>query len=281
MKRWRSAVWLVMALCLGLCGFVLAESDPLKVVYPRHLSDQDVRQANGLAVINLALAHSGTNAEFILSDAPMSRRRMELELKQGELINVAMLPEAAKYDDVYLKVDFAVDRGLLGQRVHLINDQSRGELAAVSSLEDLKALTGCTGSAWRITARMEAQGFNLLKIEKYEDIFVYLARDSCDYMSRGVMEILPEYDTFHERYPNLSIEPDLLVQLPLRNVLYVAPNAPALRDVLARGLANADASGAFDALFDRLYGERLRALNLDQRRVFTLGDPPGPESAQQ
>ena len=271
-SRW-SAIWLLAALCLCSGVPVQADSDVLQVIYPRHLADHDIRQTNGFAIVSLALEHSGADYNLTLSDAPMSRRRMELELERGSLIDVIMLPDATEYDDAYLKVDFAVDKGLLGQRVHLVNDQSRGTLARVTTLDELKIMTGCTASAWRITERMEAHGFKLLKIENYEELFIHLARYSCDYMSRSVLEILPEFEAYRENYPNLSIDPYLLVHAPMRNVLYIAPDAPDLRDVLARGLAEAQANGAFDALFDQLYGDRLRALNLGQRRVLTLGDP--------
>ncbi len=118
---------------------------------------------------------------------------------------------------------------------------------------------------------MEAQGFKLLKIENYEELFVYLSRNACDYISRGVMEILPEYETYKERYPNISIDSHLLVQTPLRSVLYVSPHKPALRDALTTGFANAVDSGEYESLFDRLYGERLRALNLQERLLLGTG----------
>ncbi len=89
------------------------------------------------------------------------------------------------------------------------------------------------------------------------------------------MEIRPEYDLFRERFPNLSIDPHLLVQTPLHNVLYVTPSAPELRNALREGLENARANGAFDALYEQLYGHEVRTLNLDQRRVLTLGEPSG------
>ncbi|GGX48771.1 hypothetical protein [Saccharospirillum salsuginis] len=272
-RRW-FVLWVVAALCLCLGVPVQAESDVLQAIYPRHLADQDVRQANGFAMVALALEHSGADFKLALSDAPMSRRRLELELKRGDLINVVMLPDAPTYDEAYLKVDFSVDKGLLGQRVHLVSEQSLDAFSGVTTMDELKTMTGCTGSAWRITKQWEAHGFKLLKIENYEELFIHLARGSCDYVSRGVMEILPEWDAYHDRYPNLRIEPNLLVQTPLRNVIYVSPNAPDLRDALSRGLTEAEDSGAFDALFEQLYGDRLRALNLGQRRVLTLGDPP-------
>lgn len=279
-SRW-SVVCVLVAGYVSLALSVQAETGALQAVYPRHLAEEDVRQANGFAVVSLALEHSDVEYRLALSDAPMSRRRLELELERGELINVVMLPDDATYDETYLKVDFSVDKGLLGQRVHLVSERSRDKLAEVETLDDLKALTGCTASSWRITERMDAHGFRLLKIEKYQELFVHLARGSCDYLSRGVMEILPEYETFRERYPNLAIDPTLLVQTPLRNVIYVSPDQPALRDALALGLANAEASGAFDALFEQLYGDRLRALNLGERRVLTLGDPPSPSADDQ
>lgn len=271
--RGRVCAWVACGL---LSSVAWAESEVLEVVYPRHLADQDVREANGFAIVSLALEQSGVAYELTLSDAPMSRRRMELELARSGLVDVVMLPDAAAYDDVYLKVDFSTDKGLLGQRVHLVNDQSLGKVAAVETLDDLKKLTGCTGAAWRITAQMEAQGFRLLKIENYEELFIYLSRNACDYISRGVMEILPEYEIFKKRYPNLSIDSHLLVQTPLRNVLYVSPDQTALRDALATGLANAVDNGEFDALIDRLYGQQLKALSLSERRVFTVENPADP-----
>jgi len=270
-SRW-SVLWVLFGVCLCIGAPALAESVDLQVVYPRHQADHDVRQVNGFAMVELGLEHSGADFNLSLSDAPMSRRRLELELKRGGLINVVALPDAPEYDEAYLKVDFAVDKGLLGQRVNLVGEQSLDTFSSVTTLDGLKQMTGCTGSAWRITKQWEAQGFKLLKIENYEDLFIHLARGSCDYISRGVMEILPEYDAYHDRYPNLRIEPNLLVQTPLRNVIYVSPNAPELRDALARGLAEAESNGAFDALFEQLYGDQLRALNLGQRRVLTLED---------
>ncbi len=125
--------WFVVFACGCLSTIAWAEPEVLTAVYPRHLANQDVREANGFYMAKLALEQSGMAHGLTLSNAPMSRRRMELELALGSLIDVVMLPEADTYDEIYLKVDFSVDKGLLGQRVHLVNDQSRAKMAAVNT----------------------------------------------------------------------------------------------------------------------------------------------------
>lgn len=116
----------------------------------------------------------------------------------------------------------------------------------------------------------QQHGFKQELVEDYELLFVHLARGGCDYISRGVLEITPEWRIFSQRFPNLAIDPHLLVQTPLINYFYLAPGEDRLQATLEAGFDNAVASGAYDELFDRLYGEQLESLKLKQRRVFAL-----------
>ncbi len=260
---------------VAFIGFCLSISLPatgaeLQAIYPKPSVADDTRPLYPSQVIQLALSKVSGNWQFGYSTLPMERARMEVELELGQQINVLMLPGQDHYDQRYLLVPFPVDRGLLGYRVSLIRQQDQVKFNQVRDLADLQGFTGCLNANWSITPVFQLNNLPLLLENRYITNFVNLARGACDYFSRGVSEVTLELKQFRPKYPDLTIEQEILVQLPFAFYLYVAPTQPKLQKALLEGLNLALKDNSFDVLFNEFFQQDIQALDIRSRRRIGL-----------
>jgi hypothetical protein len=87
---------------------------------------------------------------------------------------------------------------------------------------------------------------------------------------RGVNEAFREVSIQGARYPDLMVEPNLILHIPLPTYFFVTPHRPELAGQIEKGLRKMIASGAFDAFFYRYHCEDLRKLRLKDRRLFSI-----------
>ncbi|GHD80924.1 hypothetical protein ACFSQE_13645 [Vogesella fluminis] len=67
--------------------------------------------------------------------------------------------------------------------------------------------------------------------------------------------------------------PYLVIRYPTAFYFFVSPHQPELAALLQRGLELAVADGSFEQLFQRHFGNTLKRLHLDRRRIIDLPNP--------
>jgi hypothetical protein len=206
----------------------------------------------------------------------MPRDRVLIELKRGELIQVADAPSRPDFEQNLLPIRIPLRKGILGYRLLLIHEKDQARFAHIKTLDELKKLRAVLGKQWAITPVLQQHGFKLVQEIKYDNLFRLLGSDEADYFPRGVNEIFDEFAARKAAIPGLAIEKSLALYLPLPTYFFVAPNRPALAERIRHGLEAMIKDGSFEQLFQQYHRDLLQQANLAGRKIFYLDNPNLP-----
>ncbi len=264
-----------------LLAHAAAAPAPDTLVYARAESSNDSRYDYDWAVLRMAL--DKTRASFgpytlQPSDQPMSPARVLAELRNRQRgINILVRATSTELERTLLPIRFPVDRGLLGYRLFLARPADLPRLAAVRTVEDLRAFSIGQGYGWSDNGVLRAAGFTVLEGTNYEGLFDMLRSGRFDLFSRAPDEALAEFDQRRHR-PGLAVEPTLLLQYPLARYFFVRRDAEGER--LARritaGLESMLKDGSLLTLFYQYKGPLLQRANLSHRRILHIPNPDLP-----
>jgi len=229
-------------------------------------------------VLRDALDHTrAAYGDYRLETAPpMPDRRQIRALARGEPpLTVGAFTADSNLEQEVTPVRIPVERGLLGYRVLLVREADLGHFAQVSSLADLLAFRFGLMPVWGDGPVMRAAGLQVVPGESHEGLFRMLAAGRFDAFSRGVTEILAEYDYAAREVPGLAVEPHLLLHYPLPIYFCFSRDAAGHRraERVAAGLHAMVADGSLKKMFDAEYAEIEVRLDLDHRQVIELANP--------
>lgn len=166
-------------------------------------------------------------------------------------------------------------RNLLGYRVFFINKIRQDEFETVTDSESLKPFKFGIAYGWNDKIILEHSGYEVYEEEKYEALYRSLMEGNFDIFSRGVNEIVGELDAYHEAYPDLHIEENILLYYPLPRYFWFSKSDEGafLKARVEVGLSRIIDDGSFYELFDSYFAEDLKTLDLDQRILIELENP--------
>lgn len=260
-------LWL--ACLLGLASLpVCAQEKTLKV--------NDSSDPNGpyaVKMIELALKHVDHKYKLIVGKEPYSQTKIMEEVSTGGL-DLFWNSSNAEKEALYRPVRICLYKGLLGNRIFIINKDNQAKFDKVKTLDDLKRLTIGQGKTWADTKILEANGLNVVKANKYESLFYMVEGGRFDAFSRGVHEPFGELAS-HPNLPNLTVEKGLMLVYRMPFYLFVNKDNKTLADDLETGLNRAIADGSFDQTFfnDPSVKDVLAKANMKSRRAFYLDNP--------
>lgn len=282
---------LTAALTVAACGVARAaasKSPPAKgatVIYPLHLGAYDARYDYDWLVLRTALEKTAaSHGPFELKQfsEAMSPQRVaqELALPHGR-INVMARAAAPDFERDFLTIRIPIDKGLLGYRVLLVRKNDLPRFAQVRSLQDLRKLRAGMGKGWADVAILAHTGLPVVEGTAHENLYAMLMANRFDYFARGVDEAQWEINEYGARFPQMVIEPTLLLYYPLPRYLFVRRDAggESLARRLKAGLETMVQDGTLDALFRQHKSGVIEPLHLDRRRLLTLANPGLPDMA--
>lgn len=205
---------------------------------------------------------------------PVPQPRIVAELEAGNVTLYWFLATDER-DKLYVPVGVNITNGLIGKRVMLVPKGQASLYAQVKNVNDLQALDkiGAFGNVtWFDVEVWKASG---LKFYAYSGewnpaLFKLVAANrGADYFPRGLTEVLAEASL----YPELEIEPKLLLVYDRDQQFYLAKDQEALRQPLADALNAAKSSGLIDQLVNKHFGTSLTQLQPDTRVAIQLTAP--------
>lgn len=246
------------------------------IIINKPLSTQDTRYDYPKKLLQRILIK--TQPEFgswmlVESNHNMSRDRVYEELKKGERLHVMAEAPKPGWEEKLIPIRIPIRKGIQGFRTFLILKRNQNALSSIKSLEELKAIPTGSGDQWSTTKILESNGFNVVKGNNYEGLFAMLVNRRFVTFGRGINETRPEFEARKDKYPELSIEKDLLLYIPLPTYFFVTPLRPNLAKRIETGLIDLIDSGEFEQIFDEEFGPLLEKENLSGRRVFKLDNP--------
>lgn len=267
---------LLAALWLAAGGCAAATS----VTYPlTSLDDADSRYEYDWAVLRTALQRTEARYgrfELRQSTQAMSPQRVTQELlTPGGRINVFARATSPELEQQFLPVRLPIDKGLLGYRMFLVRSEDLPRFAAVRTLADLRQLRVGQGKDWIDVPLLRGAGFTVIEGTSYPGLFAMLNAGRFDWFSRGIDEAQREVLERRATFPQMTIEPTLLLQYPLPLYFFLRRDAEGrlLAKRITEGMEIMIKDGSLNALFQQYKGESIRSGGLAKRRVLHLKNP--------
>jgi hypothetical protein len=259
------------AAAFGLLLSFSAYSAKLSIVYPPPDSARDHRQDYKIELLELALKKSGVEFELRPASGVMPQGRALVQLASGHDVDVVWTATSKQREHDLLPIRIPLDKGLVGWRIFLINQDQQDKFAKVQTLADLRKFNGVQGHDWPDVDILRANGLPTLTDAKYEHLFKMLQFHLADYFSRSIDEIWDE----EKGHPgmNLAVENSIVLQYPLAYYFFVNKKNTVLAETLERGLRLAIKDGSFERLFSKHFGKLLGKVNLTGRKRFVLNNP--------
>ncbi len=260
---------------LSLCFFVLVSSHAFTAEKTIHVNDySDPNAAYAIKMLKLAIAHSDSpdyQVEVIRED--FTQARVNEEVRSGGLLNLCWASSDAQIESQLRPIRIPLFKGLLGYRIFIINKNDQPKFDKVQTLDDLKKLTIGQGRTWADGRILEANGFNVIKTNKYPSLFYMVEGGRFDGFPRGVHEPFSELEA--RPTMDLAIEKNLMVYYQMPFYLFVSPDNHALAKDLEIGFERAIANGEFDKVFygDKAIQDVMQKANMKERKVFKLENP--------
>src|SRR5690606_36846552 len=154
--------------------------------------------------------------------------------------------------------------------IFIINKDNQAKFNDVKTLNDLKKLSIGQGRTWADGRILEANGFNVIKANKYPSLFYMVEGGRFDGFQRGVNEPFSELEARPEL--ELAVVKKLMVYYHMSFYLFVSPENKTLAKVLENGFDRAIANGEFDIVFygDKAIQDVLQKANMKNRTLFKL-----------
>ncbi|WP_250655879.1 transporter substrate-binding domain-containing protein [Alkalimarinus coralli] len=253
---------------------VVNATDIILVNQPRTADDKRYEYPQKLLTHILEITKQNYGSALIqYAPSPMQRNRSLIELEAGENIHVMATALKPEWERRLIPIRVPIRKGILGYRVFLILQQHQPTLSRIISLEELKKIPTGSGRQWSTTKTLIENGFDVREGMNYEGLFTMLMEGRFITFGRGISEIFAEYDVYKSKIPELAIEQDLLLHIPLPTYFFVTPKRPKLAERIEEGLLMMIEDGSFDELFNAEFGDMIKAAKLSTRRMFLINNP--------
>lgn len=273
--------WHLARLLLLICIFFLNKislyADEMVYIHHGPESKDDVRYNYHWEVLETALERTQENygPYTIVTSAQMSEKR-QLRALANEKLTIMIRAANIDYEKKFVPVRIPLDKGLLGYRVFLINKSDQAKFSSIQTIGELKKMSVGQGLGWSDVGVWKANGFDVVEGNTYEGLFNMTIKRRFDFFSRGIVEIIDEYESRKDKMPDLHIEESITVYYPWPLYFYFpkTDNGKKLAKRVEEGLLSLfDDTKAFDPIFSKYHGEALKRHNLKNRKIFRLKNP--------
>lgn len=173
------------------------------------------------------------------------------------------------------RIPFPILRNILGYRVFFIKAERQDEFRTIHDNAALESYSFGIALGWNDKIILEHAGLEVYEETNYETLYRALEEGYYDIFSRGVNEIIGEYETYKDQYPDLHIEDSILLYYPLPRYFWFSKSERGLflKERVEVGLKRIAEDGTFYELFDSYFAEMLKELNLEKRTLIRLENP--------
>ena len=236
--------------------------------------------AHARALVRAALDAAGMQATF--ADAPQGNERRNLfQISSGQT-HIDMMPATPArlrlVEQGKLRViPVPLDRGLLGWRINLLLESQRDKLAKVRTVSQLARFSMGQNVGWMDVEIYRTAGIPTKEVKLWSngEFAEQMEAGFLDLFPLGLEETLNYFlPHFRKRYPQLTVDPYLLVRYPWFRFVWVAPGpeTDALYAALQAGFDKIVADGTFL----RVWGQHRQPPDARIFRERAIIDIPNP-----
>ncbi|MCO4798917.1 MAG: hypothetical protein KC484_06865 [Colwelliaceae bacterium] len=259
---------------IAFCFFITKASYANNIIINKALSDADARYDYTHYLLNLIIEATPEFGEIKIETAKsyMTRDRALRELVLAKNINVMAEAPKKLWDEKLLVVPVPIRKGIQGLRVFIIRNESQGVMKNIKSLKDLIKIPTGSGALWSTRQVMEDAGFNVVTGSNYQGLFTMLTKGRFDTFSRGINEAYQEVGLQNKLYPQLVVDENILLKIPLATYFYVSPSKPELAKRIETGMLRIIKNGSFDKFFYQNHCDDLLRSHIGKRKVFSISN---------
>ena len=202
-----------------------------------------------------------------------SAKRQPVMMSEGKQLNLIWASPGTHHtqgDVVAIPID--ISKGFLGYRVCLITNNTP-PFNSVKHLEDLRNIRIGQNKDWADTRIYQHNGIQPVSAFSYEGLFDMLSHDRFDCLALGANEVMLAYRAKKTTYTSLKVDSQLLIAYQYPLYFYVSKKFTDLAERIESGLKKLQKNGEFDQLFNKHFGNDIKALALDQRKIICLQSP--------
>lgn len=203
----------------------------------------------------------------------MKRDRALMEMEKGITVNVTISPPRPEWIEKTHTIFFPVRKGIGSFRLFLTMSDSDSLFHFNTTLEELKKLRCGVQQQWTTAKAMAKLDFTLVHSTNYPGLFGMLADKRFDYLPRGVNEIYEEHETWSQIHPEMVIENELVLLLPLPTFIFISKTEPELAERIEKGLSLIVENGTFEKIFTQHFETFLKKADIDNRKMIVVENP--------
>lgn len=238
---------------------------------------EDPRISYEKRVLELALIKTqGEYGDFELipSDSGITKARLQIQMKQGLYDNYFFkMSVTDKILTDYHVINFPIDLGLVGYRIAFVHQSNLQNLRKVTELEELKDLLILQGIGWLDGDILQANGLTVSNVTNKTSMYKMISLNRADLYFRGLNEIKNEILYNKPMYPEVEIEPYIVLHYPLPRFFVTSKENAHNAKRVELGLKKAYADGSLIKLWESVYLEDIQFINLNKRHVIELENP--------
>jgi hypothetical protein len=208
------------------CGGETLGEEVVRIVAKQ--SDIDRRGNYKITLLKALLDHTAPEfgAYRLVNIKPITRKRGFVEMLKGEIVNLYFAPADQQWEDILIPIRVPIRKGLLNYRLLLIHKADLSSFAGIRTADELKEFAVGLRAGWTTTKVMRELDFQIVTAPTYDSVFKMLAHRRFSFIPRGVNEIFGEVEARKDEAPNIVIEPNLALFMPMPVYIYVSPKVP-------------------------------------------------------
>lgn len=269
MRRWCWAVFLLLMTGPGVAAATL-------FTYRSAESALDTRNHYDMALLKLALEK--TRARYgdyqLEASPPMNTNRAMQELMKGTYPNfIIKMSYSPEYEHSgALRGSYELDLGVTGYRVCFTRKSLLPELARQKSLAGWQHYLYGLGTGWQDVPILRHNGFKVMEVATYKNLFPMVAKGRFDLFCRGINEVSEEWLEAQQQ-PGMALEPGMMLYYDLPRFFYAnALDAKGLARV-EEGVRLAADDGSLLTLWKQYYLPSVQYVKPQRRQLFYLTNP--------
>jgi len=224
MPRWLSFV-LFLSVC---CPRVYAQESTLYIQPPRSATD-------ATQVYYHDLLQRMLPADMQIKTIPRAvTQERSLQLLNSNGLTVAWAGTNSRRESNFIPIRVPLFSGLLGVRMAVIRSEDKEKFDAISSSEQLKQLVACQGDQWPDSDILEANGYTVERVTKFDLMYRMLKAGRCDYFPRSITEIYGELK--NRKDPAFMAYESILLSYPFPMYFFTGRDHSALAYLLEERL---------------------------------------------
>lgn len=240
----------------------------LNIIYPKPEREHELDNWYPLALLKLALEHSG-QAYTLQSSIKMVQSRSLKELEQGELVNVVWSMTSIEREAVFKPIRIPIYKGLYGWRLLLTTKDKLPLFEPLKTPTQLKKLYFVQGHDWPDTEILKDNDFQVSTSTSYESLFNMLIKGRGDAFPRSILEVdweLSQLAKTHE----ITVVPNVVFSYPAAIYFFVNSQRDDLHNAIETGLEKIHSNGQFNKLFDHYFAQTIANAKLADKKIIKL-----------